>query len=175
MRIAHFPWFIAAYFFLLLGSAGAGDFVDGQWQSISQQMRQSEQKGDFKSALALLDRFISDRARQYFPEDFVLAASLRQRARLRQLAGEKEDMAALWKAISIDADAFGRDNPIVAFDYVAIADVLAASNDLEEAQTYYMQAILIFRASFGPMHTITDATFKKLARVTGPVRFGEER
>ena len=79
----------------------------------------------------------------------------------------------LWKAIAIDHDAFGRDHPVVAYDYTLIGDVLAGERGVQEAQSYYILALIIFiRVS---VRTIRERCrpSDKLTRIAGPLRIWE--
>ncbi len=131
-------------------------------------------RGQYKEALKLLDTYIQKRERQAFPKDFILAAAFRERAALRRITGGNATKTdCLWKAISIDVDVFGRDHPIVAYDYIAIADALIEAGQQAEAQAYYTQAITILSLVFGTSHPATQNTFEKLARSAGPIKIFE--
>jgi hypothetical protein len=103
--------------------------------------------------------------------DILFAAAVRKQANLRLLTGAgKIDRALLWKAIATDHDAFGRDHPVVAYDYALIGDVVASEGGVQEAQSYYILALTILTRAFGPDHPRTLSTFDKLTRIAGALR-----
>ena len=123
--------------------------------------------------LAILAFLSSAKAGDAIPDDILFAAAVRKQANLKNLTGAgKMDRALLWKAIAIDHDAFGREHPVVAYDYALIGDVLASDGGVQEAQSYYIQALIILTRVFGPDHPRTLSTFDKLTRIAGPLRFG---
>jgi tetratricopeptide (TPR) repeat protein len=149
--------------------AVADPFYDPAKSLVEHQIVSLKAGGEYKRALVLLNAYISQRQKQGFPRDFILASAFRERAALRLLAHEDQTKTdCLWKGIAIDIEVFGRDHPIVARDYLAIADALAASDRQQEAQAYYLQAITILLPAFGPSYPAIQATFEKLARSVGP-------
>jgi hypothetical protein len=103
--------------------------------------------------------------------DILFAAAVRKQANLRILTGAgKIDRALLWKAIAVDHDAFGRNHPVVAYDYALIGDVVASEGGVQEAPSYYLQALTILTRVLGPDHPQTLSTFDRLTRIAGPLR-----
>jgi len=137
---------------------------------IEAKIAEHKAKGDYEKALELLGYTIDVREKQGHPRDFLLAAALRERAALRQLAHDPViDLASLWKAISIDNEVFGRDHPIVAADYLAIAEALVAAHQRAQAEEYYVRAFTILSTAYGPDHFETRAAYRKLVSVCGPI------
>jgi hypothetical protein len=107
--------------------------------------------------------------RQAFAFDILLAAAIRERSALQHMTGDhKTTVTPLWRAISIDIEALGRDHPLVAYDYLALGDALAAANKPDEAQSFYRQALVILTGSLGPSNAGTETAFRRLAQVLGP-------
>jgi hypothetical protein len=159
---------LIALFLFQFAPAGAADTL--KKLEIESKIAEHKAKGDYERALELLGYMIDIREKQGDPHDFLLAAALRERAALRQLAHDPAiDLASLWKAISIDNEVFGRDHPIVAADYLAIADALFASHQKAQAEDYYVRAFTILSAAYGPDHFETRAAYRRLVGVCGPI------
>jgi hypothetical protein len=121
--------------------------------------------------LAFLSSAKADEKTDKARNDILFAAAVRKQANLGILGGAgKVDRALLWKTIAIDHEAFGRDHPVVAYDYTLIGDVLASEGGGQEAQSYYTQALIILTRILGPDHPRTLSTFDKLTRIAGPLR-----
>jgi hypothetical protein len=137
---------------------------------IENKIAEYKAKGDYGKALELLGFYIDMKEKQKQPQDFLLAAALRERFRLRQLAHDPViDLASLWKAISIDTEVFGRDHPVVAADYLAIADALLVSREKVQAEEYYIQGFTILFNIYGHEHPATQAAYQKLVAACGPI------
>jgi tetratricopeptide (TPR) repeat protein len=161
---------LAALALLLIQLAPAQADDNFRKLEIETKIAELKARGDYGKALELLNLYIDIRERQELPQDFLLAAALRKRAALRRLANEPAvDLASLWKAISIDNEVFGRDHPVVAADYLAIADALLASHEKAQAEEYYFRAIGILSTTYGPEHHVTKAATNKLIAACGPM------
>jgi hypothetical protein len=126
---------------------------------------------NYGRAIELPRRYIQQKERETISDDILFAATVRKQANLGiLLVAGKADRARLWKAIAIDHEAFGRDHPVVAYDYTAIGDILASEGQAREAESYYIQALKILNRVFGPEHPRTLSTFDKLARIAGPLK-----
>src|SRR5579871_6561023 len=105
---------------LVLQPAHAGTFAVGGWTAARAETEQLIRTGDYKKAFNVLDRYIKQRVARLYPDYFPLAAALRRRAYFRKLLpAQRTELIALWNAISMDAEEFGRDDPIVGYDYAA--------------------------------------------------------
>lgn len=165
-RLFGFASLIATLLFQF-GPAGAADNLK---RPIETRIADLKAKGDYDKALKLLDLSIRIREKQAIPRDFLLADALRQRAALRQLAHDPIlDLASLWKAISIDTEVFGRTHPVVAADYLAIADALVASHQRANAEEYYIHGFTILLDTYGPEHFATQEAYQKLISFCGPI------
>jgi hypothetical protein len=162
-RIAFTFGLVSVVFLFFFSVAKANDFIDSD-RNLFWDAARLKVNGDYAAALASINAYIDQRTKSAFPNDILLAAALRERALLDRItATNRNDIASLWMAISIDSEALGRDHPLVSYDYVAIADGLAAKGKLDEAQNYYLQASIIVMHAFGPFHPYTEALFRKIA------------
>jgi hypothetical protein len=165
-RLLRFASLIALFLFQF-GPAYAGDSLK---KPIEIRIAELKAKGDYGKALELLGLYIRVKEKQGLPQDFELAAALRHRAEFRQLAHYPViDLASLWKAISIDTEVFGREHPVVAADYLVIADAFAASYERAQAEEYYIRGFTILFNVFGPGHSATQAAYQKLVAFCGPI------
>jgi tetratricopeptide (TPR) repeat protein len=129
--------------------AHADAFTDSGWPAVSAEIQHLKQKGDYKLAFHILDHYIKQRVERLNPSDFSFAAAMRRDSYFRQMQGGRQtELIWLWNTISMDAEYLGRDNPAVGYDYAAIGDAYAALNDVQQAETYYLQAIKILSAAF---------------------------
>jgi len=158
---------LIALFLFKFWPAYASDFKKLE---IETKIAEHKAKGDYGKALELLGYYIDVREKQGLAQDFLLAAALRERAALRVAAHDPLiDLASLWKAASIDNEVFGRDHPVVAADFLAIADAMVASHQKAQAEEYYIQAFAILSGAYGPEHTATRSAYRKLVAVCGPI------
>jgi tetratricopeptide (TPR) repeat protein len=139
-------WFLIM---LPFQAAHADAFMDDRWFAVNSEVQALKQKGDYKLAFLVLDHYIKQTAERLYPNDFSLASALSRRAYFRQVPGNGQmQLFFLWKTISMDAEAFGRNNPIVGYDYAAIGAAYVALNDFQQADSYYLQSVKILSAAF---------------------------
>jgi len=128
--LARMP-FVALF---LLKPAYAEAFKDSGWLTVAGEIQQFEERGDYKSAFYALDRYVTKRGEHFYTNSFPGPALKPWFFYTHQMTGRRGvKLSVLWNTISMDVEEFGRNDPIVGYDYAALGEAYAAVKDSQQA------------------------------------------